>query len=200
MSSHSQPWKVTPATTGLLVIDPQEKIINAIQDEKRKTLLVESIKMCLEMAEALSFKKTLLFTQNLEKLGSYPAKLLPFTEKYPTHDKEYFSAIRGDNGEERLDELRWSRVDHTIVTGIESHICVFQTVYDLISNGMRVTVPIETTLSIHQDDYRESILAMRAMGARVIPLETLLFELVEKHTSPTFPVLREKLKSWRKYL
>lgn len=189
------PW--SPEFTALMVVDLQEKLISALSSPLSQRLLIESVEIITKICHEIGVQRLIFFEQNPTKLGSYPSQFSDWIKIYPPVEKCYFSAIRGAEGMERGKALQKNNIKHVIVTGLETHICIFQTVQDLLALGYHVTVPIDATASIHKEDERAALRAMQAMGARVISLETLLFDLVGHYTSPVFNQLRKSLKGWR---
>ncbi len=67
-------------------------------------------------------------------------------EEERTIEKTVFSG--GPRGGLRLDGC-----DQAIVCGIETHVCVSQTVHDLLERGVEVHVPADAVGSRHELDY-----------------------------------------------
>jgi nicotinamidase-related amidase len=64
------------------------------------------------------------------------------------------------------------------VCGIESHVCVQQTVLDLIENSFQVNLAADAVSSRNEKDYNIAINRMRHHGAEVTTTESILFELL----------------------
>jgi nicotinamidase-related amidase len=65
-----------------------------------------------------------------------------------------------------------------IVVGIESHVCVFQTVRDLLEKGYQVFLCADAVTSRLEEHRRIAIEQMRDMGAIVTSTETCIFDLL----------------------
>ena len=65
-----------------------------------------------------------------------------------------------------------------MVAGIESHVCIQQTVLDLLENGFQVNVAADATSSRKVKDYEIALTRMRHHGAEVTTVEAMLFELM----------------------
>ena len=87
----------------------------------------------------------------------------------PVLEKTAFSATRaeGFDVEDR---------DQILVCGIETHVCVSQTVHDLLAQGMEVHVPADAVASRHQIDYERGLERLERAGAVVTTVESALFE------------------------
>ncbi|HWG07697.1 MAG TPA: isochorismatase family protein [Solirubrobacteraceae bacterium] len=76
--------------------------------------------------------------------------------------------------------------EQAIVCGIETHVCVSQTVHDLLAKGVEVHVPADAVGSRHQLDYERGLERMERAGAVVSTVESALFELLERAGTPEF--------------
>jgi nicotinamidase-related amidase len=65
-----------------------------------------------------------------------------------------------------------------IVVGIETHVCVFQTVRDLVGNGFEVFVCADAVTSRFEEHRRVALEQMRDLGAVVTSAETCIFDLL----------------------
>jgi nicotinamidase-related amidase len=102
----------------------------------------------------------------------------------PRIEKTVFSAVRADGFE--LGER-----DQAIVCGIEAHVCVSQTVHDLLDRGIEVHVPADAVGSRHAIDYERGLERMERAGAIVSTVEAVLFELLERAGTPEFKAVQK---------
>lgn len=96
-----------------------------------------------------------------------------------TIEKTVFSAARADGFD--LGERA-----QAIVCGIETHVCVSQTVHDLLDRGVEVHVPADAVGSRHEIDYERGLERMERAGAIVTTVESSLFELLGRAGTPEF--------------
>jgi nicotinamidase-related amidase len=94
-------------------------------------------------------------------------------------EKTVFSAARADGF-----DLKGRR--QAIVCGIETHVCVSQTVHDLLGKGVEVHVPADAVGSRHSLDYERGLERLERAGAVVSTVESALFELLERAGTPEF--------------
>jgi nicotinamidase-related amidase len=73
-----------------------------------------------------------------------------------------------------------------VVCGIETHVCVSQTVHDLLERGVEVHVPADAVGSRHAIDYERGLARMERAGAVVTTVESALFELLGRAGTPEF--------------
>ncbi len=115
-----------------------------------------------------------------------------FTEQYPNGlgntvkeikdeltgeaiQKMSFSCIGADN---LFEQLKKKNISQVIVSGIETHVCVQQTVLDLLANGFQVNVLADAVASRKQLDKEIALNRMEKHGAEITTHEVVLFELL----------------------
>jgi nicotinamidase-related amidase len=81
--------------------------------------------------------------------------------------------------------------EQALVCGIEAHVCVGQTVQDLLDEGIEVHVPADAVGSRHELDYERGLARMERAGATVSTVETALFELLERAGTPEFKAVQK---------
>jgi nicotinamidase-related amidase len=99
-------------------------------------------------------------------------------------EKTVFSAARAD-------DFDLSGCDQAIVCGIETHVCVSQTVHDLLDDGIEVHVPADAVASRHAIDYQRGLERLERAGAVVSTVEAVLFELLERAGTPEFKAVQK---------
>ena len=75
--------------------------------------------------------------------------------------------------------------------GIETHVCVSQTVHDLLEEGVEVHVPADAVGSRHELDYERGLERLERAGAVVSTVEAVLFELLERAGTPEFKAVQK---------
>jgi nicotinamidase-related amidase len=105
-------------------------------------------------------------------------------EDEPLIEKTVFSAVRA----ERFD---LAGREQAIVCGIETHVCVSQTVHDLLDQGIEVHVPADAVGSRHAIDYERGLERLQRAGAVVSTVEAALFELLERAGTPEFKAVQK---------
>jgi nicotinamidase-related amidase len=99
-------------------------------------------------------------------------------------EKTVFSAARAEG-------FDLAGRDQAIVCGIEAHVCVSQTVHDLLAQGVEVHVPADAVGSRHDIDYQRGLERMERAGAVVGTVEASLFELLERAGTPEFKAVQK---------
>jgi nicotinamidase-related amidase len=102
-------------------------------------------------------------------------------------DKVCFSAARADGF-----DLAGAR--QAVVCGIEAHVCVNQTVADLLDAGTQVHVAVDAVSSRSEIDRDTGIHKMERSGAVLTTVETALLELVGAAGSDEFKEIQRLIK------
>lgn len=99
-------------------------------------------------------------------------------------EKTVFSAARAEG-------FDLAGREQAIVCGIETHVCVSQTVHDLLARGIEVHVPADAVGSRHELDYERGLERLERAGAVVSSVEAALFELLERAGTPEFKAVQK---------
>lgn len=105
-------------------------------------------------------------------------------QEEPVIEKSVFSAARADG-------FGLNGRTQAIVCGLETHVCVSQTVHDLLGQGVEVHVPADAVGSRHAVDYERGLERMERAGAIVSTVESALFELLERAGTPEFKAVQK---------
>jgi nicotinamidase-related amidase len=163
--------------TALLVMDVQERLLPAIADATR---LVWNVRRLIDAAKVLGLP--IVGTEQYPKgLGPTTAELAERLGPLPT--KLIFSA---GGCPEIFEQLRGRGVHKILVCGVESHVCVAQTVFDLLADGWRVYVAVDAVGSRFEIDYRTALGRMDSAGATLTTTEAAMFEWCEAAGTPQF--------------
>jgi nicotinamidase-related amidase len=120
---------------------------------------------------------TLVSEQYPKGLGHTAAEV--GLQQEPRIEKSVFSAARADG-------FDLGNAEQAIVCGIEAHVCVSQTVHDLLDRGIEVHVPADAVGSRHDIDYQRGLERMERAGVIVGTVEAALFELLGRAGTPEF--------------
>ncbi|MGI9020159.1 MAG: isochorismatase family protein [Solirubrobacterales bacterium] len=107
-------------------------------------------------------------------------------------------------GTEPLEKVRFSAAeadgfdlggrDQALVCGIETHVCVNQTVLDLLGGGIGVQVAVDAVGSRTEANRRLGLERMERAGAAMTSVETALFELLGGSDAPEFKQVQALVK------
>lgn len=174
-----------PDRCGLLVVDVQQKLMPAIPTAEQ---LVGRVVRLVEAAGLLGVPAAATV--------QYPKGLGPLVEplqktfKRPEEKLDFSAAVCRD----ALDRWAQSGRDQIVVAGVETHVCVLQTVLDLIAEGQRPFVVVDAVGSRVAHDHDVAIERMRDSGATVITSEAVLFEWLGTADRPEFKSIARMIK------
>jgi len=180
--------KVKPSDCVLLVIDVQDRIIDTIAGHEAT---VENIKALIRATQVLNVP--FIATQQ-ENLGEIVPELKDLLANSPKFRKLSFSCCGDSVFMKKLGEARRKTV---ITCGIETHICVLQTVLDLLRLGYLVLVVRDGTSSHALIDAETALERMRRAGAMIGTTEAVIYELTERAGTEQFRKILEIVKERR---
>ena len=157
----------------LVVIDVQEKLCRAM-DDKVLRHLVANAGILLEAAAELQIP-VVGTEQYVKGLG----ELLPELKNRlgePTHEKMTFSCCGDPTFTEKLKVLGKKQV---IIVGMECHVCVLQTVIELLDADFNVHLVRDAVMSRRKDNWLVGLETARDAGAVITSTETALFQLLK---------------------
>ena len=162
------PELMRPHDTGLLVVDVQERLIGVQAEGKR---VVWNARRLLDGAKILGVQSAAT-EQYPEKLGPTVPELASRLSVAPL-PKLAFSCRTCD---EIFSAWRDSGIHRILVCGIETHVCVQQTVLDLLAAGFQVLVAADAVSARFAIDHEIALRRMEASGALLTTTEAALFE------------------------
>ncbi|MEX0819066.1 MAG: hydrolase [Pirellulaceae bacterium] len=171
------PELMSRTDTALLVVDVQEKLIPLIADCQR---VVWNIGRLLDGAQSLGVR-AVATEQYPRGLGSTTKELADRLGDVP--EKLTFSC---GGCPEVFDKLREAGIFKILVVGIEAHVCVQQTVLDLLADGFRIYLAVDAVGARHEVDYEIALRRMDSAGATLTTTEAALFEWCDVAGTPEF--------------
>ncbi|MFL5847142.1 MAG: isochorismatase family protein [Solirubrobacteraceae bacterium] len=163
--------------TALVLIDVQE----GFRPYDVFTQVVNGCKKLVEAARVLDVP--IVVTEQYPKgLGSTAAEI--GLDGEPRIEKTVFSAARAAG-------FDLHGRTQAVVCGIEAHVCVSQTVHDLLAEGIEVHVPADAVGSRHAIDYERALPRLERAGAVVTTIEAALLELCERAGTPEFKAVQK---------
>ena len=171
------PVLMSTTDTAVLIVDIQEKLIPRIQRHNR---IVWNSRRLLEAAQVLDM--IVAATEQYPRgLGGTVPELSPFFNEIP--EKLTFSC---GGCAPVLDHLQSQEIHRVLVAGIESHVCVQQTVFDLMSAGFQVYLAVDAVGSRNQLDHEIALRRMESGGAVLTTTESAVFEWCQQAGTPEF--------------
>ena len=171
----------------LLIIDIQEKIIRPILN---KDSIIKNIKKLINAYQILE-ENIFVSEQNPLKLGVTIPEILP-RAKFRKFEKMEFSLAKL---EDFLKELKFKKINNLIVCGIETHICIQQTVLDCLQKGFEVILISDSMGSRNRADHEIALQRMTQSGAILTTTESIIFELCKTADRKEFKKIRNIIMS-----
>jgi len=172
----------------LMVIDVQEKLCRAM-DEKVLAKLTANVSVLQEVAVELGIPvlATEQYVKGLgETLPELKGKLCS-----PALEKMTFSCCGDDNFTAALKKLGRKQI---IITGMETHVCVLQTVIELLDAGYVVHLVNDAVMSRKKENWQVGVNAAAAAGAVITSTEAALFQLLKVAGTDEFKKLSKLVR------
>lgn len=162
----------------LLIIDLQERLLPAID---QGCAVIDHSAWLIGIARHLNVP-ILLTEQYPQGLGPTAPAIAQLIAPDERLEKIHFSAVAEGN---LLSHAAGNR-KQWVVCGTESHVCVQQTVLDLLAAGRRVSVVEEAVGSRQPRDKALALERMRQHGADIVSREMVAFEWLRQANTPQF--------------
>ena len=174
--------------TTLLVIDVQGKLAQLMH---QKETFFANLERMVKGAQILDIP--IVWTEQVpEKLGDTISRLRePLLKTAQPIAKVSFSCCGNPPFMARLKALGRKQV---LMTGLETHICVYQTTVDLLDMGYQVQIVTDAVSSRTPDNKLIGLERMKAAGAGVTSTETALFELLRIAEGDKFRAISKLVK------
>lgn len=170
---------LTTDDTALVVVDVQGKLAQLMAD---KEALFANLQRMIKGALALDLP-ILLAEQIPEKLGHTIPEVAGLVPGLEPISKTSFSCAGNPAFMTRLEALNKKQV---LVTGMEAHVCVYQTAVDLARRGYQVEVVEDAIGSRVASNKRAAVRKLASLGVGLTSMEMALFELMGDCEHPAF--------------
>lgn len=171
----------------LLVIDVQARLAPAIHDGPR---LTDNIIKLLQAS--LSLQVPVLATEQYPRgLGRTLPEVAELMPDDAVFEKIHFSALAEPGFAARLETFGRKQL---IVVGMEAHVCVLQSVLELLDAGYEVFLVADGTGSRRAENASLAIERMRDAGARIVTSEMVIFEWMRRADIDCFKQISALIK------
>ena len=156
----------------LLIIDIQTRLtatmpINVLARLKRNSQLLINAAKILEIPVFVSEQ----YPKGLGPLEPEITELLP--ENTRKFEKTCFSCAGAENF---IDQLTQTGRKQVILAGIEAHVCILQTAFDLKNTGYDIFVAVDCVCSRNRENYENALYRMSRSGINMSSTESIIFE------------------------
>ena len=171
----------------LIIIDMQEKLFPVINN---KEVLLKNIEILIKGFQL--FDLPILVSEHVpNKLGKTIDTISSFFEDFNPIVKSSFSCLGESTFVGALDNLDSSEI---VLTGIETHVCVYQTAIDLRTKNKHVEVVTNGVASRDVENHNVSLSRLDKHGVFLNTVEMLLFSIQQKAEGERFKQLIKLLK------
>ena len=173
--------------TQVLVVDIQEKLFPHIY--KKEKVLENSIKLIKGLK--LLGTPFILNEQYPKGIGHTIMPIQELLNDEKVFEKVTFSCCKTD---ETMKEIKKNNKKFVIVFGIEAHVCVMQSVIDLLEAGFIPVLITDCIGSRHPHNRDSAIQRMLSSGAILATYESILFELCVSAKNEAFKEISKIVK------
>jgi nicotinamidase-related amidase len=170
-----------------LIIDMQERLFPHIHQHE---ILEKNIRILIQGLQLLQIP-ILITQQYTQGLGQTIPSVAEYFDDKLYIEKNTFSCCDESNF---LAELNRMNKKFVIIAGIETHVCVLQTVPDLVDNGFIPVVVEDCVSSRKENDKKVAIDRIRQEGGIVTTYESILLELCRVAGNETFKAISRLIK------
>jgi nicotinamidase-related amidase len=171
----------------LVIIDVQEKLARVIHE---KEILVSNLQKLVKGMAVLEVP-VIVTEQYPQGLGPTVSEIVSLLPDVSPISKTAFSCWDEEKFVTKLKALHRTQV---MVSGIEGHICVYQTASDLVANGYETYAVTDTITSRTPENRQLSFEMMKQAGAHLTGTETVLFELLKVAQGDKFKKISQIVK------
>jgi nicotinamidase-related amidase len=176
-----------PEDVVFILVDVQGKLAELMH---KKEQLFKNLEILIKGMKILEIP-IIWAEQYPEGLGETVPELKELLTDYQPISKKSFSVMGHRELEEKI--TSYNR-EEAIVAGIESHVCVYQTVSDLLSDDFGVTVIADAISSRRKANKILGLQRMLSDGARLSSVEMILFELLQSAEGDKFKAIAKLVK------
>ena len=170
----------------LVVIDIQGKLATIVDESET---VIQHVAKLVQAMQALEVP-VLWLEQNPNRLGGTCPEIAQHMQGQPI-PKMAFSACRE---EAFIEAVKASGRTQFIVTGIETHICVYQTARHLKEQGFEVEVVVDAVSSRTKANKEVGLAKMQAFGILPTSTEMILYELLQRGDHEQFKTVLQLVK------
>jgi len=170
----------------LVIIDLQEKLLAAMPDREK---ICRNTRILLSLTR--HFNMPVLLTEQYPRgLGSTVNEIKEMLPEHHRLERVQFSAFTPE-----MTALLQQMGRRTILmTGTETHVCVYQTTRDLLEYGFNVHLVKDAVCSRYNENHENGLALMHDLGAVVTNTETVVFDLLVDSGNPAFRSLSALIK------
>jgi nicotinamidase-related amidase len=173
--------------TLLVIVDIQTKLLNVMFEKER---LISNCSKLIRSAQLLEIPM-IMTEQYPEGMGTTDSAISELLPEMKAITKMSFSCCGVGEFDQKIKSLGKKQI---MIIGIESHICVLQTVHDLLHQGYFVYVPYDAVSSRKEGDNKNALHRMRQVEAVIGSVESAIFEMMKTAEISVFRQISKIIK------
>lgn len=173
--------------TALIVIDVQGSLAKQAQESDNLIYNVQTLIMAFQILEI----PIIYMEQYPEGLGCSVSEISSLLSSNKVIAKTSFSGC-GSNA--FIEQLQAIDKNQLLICGIETHVCVYQTVVDLLDRDFYIEVISDAVSSRAKENRQLALNKMQQLGASLTSVEMCLFEILRNSKSDKFKEISRLLK------
>jgi nicotinamidase-related amidase len=182
-------YRLDPAQCALLVVDIQERLMPFIHEKEK---VVKNSVLLIKAAKVLNIP-IIPTTQYVARIGNLLPEITEGLKELPQLDKFEFSCF-GNEAITRAVKSLPKKVNTILVCGVETHICIYQTMLGGLMAGYRMWVAADAVSSRAVLNHETGLDRIRQIGGVVGNTEMIIYELLHKAGTKEFKELLPFLK------
>ncbi len=164
-----------PKRCALLVIDPQDRLLKAVEKPER---VIKNTILLIHTCKIMNMP-IIATTQYKKGLGDITEEIKELLQGFPCLDKTEFNALSNPGIQSEMKKLPVS-VDTLIITGVEAHICVYQTAIAAKLQGLNPWIVTDAISSREKRNIASTITRLNSLRINCGPAEMAVYELIKK--------------------
>ena len=171
----------------LLIIDVQGKLAASVFEKEK---VCKNIQTLIKAAKILRIP--ILWTEQVpEKIGNTIPEIATWLRPLQPISKASFSCCGEKKFRDDLVDLKRRQI---VITGIETHVCVYQTVADLVELKYAVQVVADAVSSRSADNKQYGLERIKEVGGQITCAEMIICELLQRAEGEKFKAILHLIK------
>ncbi|MFJ7666023.1 hydrolase [Lysinibacillus sp. NPDC097195] len=170
----------------LIVVDVQGKLATIVDDSET---VIQNVSRLVQATQVLNIP-VLWLEQNPSRLGGTALEIAQYLQGEPIAKMAFSACQEGAF----MEAMKASGRTQFIVTGIETHICVYQTARQLKEQGFEVEVVVDAVSSRTKANKDIGLEKMKALGIMPTSTEMILYELLQRADHTHFKTVLQLVK------
>jgi nicotinamidase-related amidase len=182
-------YRLQPEQCAVLVVDIQERMMGVIAERDR---VAKNAVLLLKAAQVLKLP-VVATTQYAARIGPLLPEVAAELNGAAPLDKLEFGCF-GNNAAAAAVRALPREVNTLLVCGVETHICIYQTILGGLLAGYRMWVPADAVSSRSLFNHETGLARIRQIGGVVANTEMIVYELLQKAGTDAFKAMLPYIK------